>query len=533
MGNTRAVALKLLRLDRLPPETRASASQQFSAAGRAARAATVGGMAQVVDVGLDPAGPYVASELVPGIDLAGLVHFALKRSEGTKALDPALARALVYQVARILTSAHESSPVLPHLGLSPSNIRVTPTGGVVVTDFGLAAPLRGLGKPRMERFLFVAPEIVTADPASDLGESRMAADLYSLGALLYYLLAGRPPVEADSLAALVERAWETPPALPDIPEDLERAMRALLAADPKRRLASAREAAELLAGDTASPQERREIIVNALRALEINWRSRKATKGGGNLSGGERPRRSGSRLAESGDAIGTSWGKPVAILLTVVLATAGGLALWHSKKRAVTTPTAGPSEKAGPIAYNTEEIPPGMEAWAFPHLDGGQPKDRTYVPAPKRKLPRVPGHLDLDTTPTGADVWVDGVLRGSTPVDLRLGPGGHRVVLVKEGYRLLKDVYDTTDGEWIRAQLRPVVVMPASGALLNVTCRSEGRYPIYVDDEQTGRLCPTTMLPVNPGLRKISVYVPARRGFVSTDVTVPAGSKPLPVRIKD
>jgi hypothetical protein len=288
----------------------------------------------------------------------------------------------------------------------------------------------------------------------------------------------------------------------------------------------------MLAGDTASPQERREIIVNALRALEINWRSRKGAKGESEPSGGERPRRSGPRSAESNDAVGASWGKPVAILLTVVLATAGGLALWHSKKRAA-SPTAGPAEEPQPIAYNTEEIPPGMAAWIPPHLDGGQPKDRTYVPAPKRKLPRVPGYLDLDTTPSGADVWVDGMMRGTTPVDLKLGPGGHRVVLVKEGHRLLKDVYDTTDGEWIRAQLRPVVVMPASGALLNITCKSEGRYPIYVDDEQTGRLCPTTMLPVNPGLRKISVYVPARRGFVDTDVSVPAGPKPLPVRIND
>jgi serine/threonine-protein kinase len=532
------VAVKLLRLDRLPIEARGEAAERFLAAGRRALAATVGGMAKVVEVGEDRAGPFVATELLPGIDLAGLVHFARKRSQGAHTLDPPLAAALGAQVARILTSAHEAG--LPHLGLSPSNVRITPAAAVVVTDFGLAAALRGQADTRISRCLFLPPELLTADGAATSATTGESADLYSLGAVLYFLLAGRPPVEAESLAELLERAWEPPPALPAVPPELDHAIRALLAPEPAQRPASARAAADLLAGDMASAQGRHQHIADALRALGIDWRGKKAGKGASASPHPALPRAEpgagGLPFRYAARRAPRRWGLALGIAAGLAAATLGGVLLLRMPRK-TSGPTATPGASATPetpTPLRMHELPPGVTPELRPAaIDGGLPTDRTYVPAPERKLPRVPGHLDIDTVPSGAEIWVDGVRRGNTPADLLLGEGGHRVVLLKEGFRMHKDVYDTTRGEWIRRELVPVPAWPEGGATVNVTCRSGNRLPVFVDDEETGRLCPVVMLPVLPGQRKIAVFVPERRAFAATEVNVPPGKKPLPVTVPD
>jgi serine/threonine protein kinase len=133
-----------------------------------------------------------------------------------------------------------------------------------------------VGEQPIARWYFLAPELLGVDASAGFDGSAQAADLYSLGALLYFLLAGRPPVEADSPAQLLERSQEPLPALPSVPDELNRAIRALTAADPRKRPASAREAAEMLSGGIASPQERHQQMATALRALGISSRPKKA-----------------------------------------------------------------------------------------------------------------------------------------------------------------------------------------------------------------------------------------------------------------
>jgi len=194
-------------------------------------------------------------------------------------------------------------------------------------------------------------------------------------------------------------------------------------------------------------------------------------------------------------------------------------------------PPANPEEQ-GRAPLNTQEIPPSALDEGS-SLDAGVPRDRAYQAIPKRTLPRVPNRLNLDTVPSGTDVWVDGVLRGKTPVDLVIGPGGHRVVVLKDGFRMKKDVYDTTGGEWVRLNLQAATYPRSGQTYLNVSCWGEHHYPVFVDDEETGRLCPATMVPVGPGRRKIAVYVPNRRGFAATEVDVSVSPKPLPVTVRD
>ncbi|MBN2574744.1 MAG: PEGA domain-containing protein [Deltaproteobacteria bacterium] len=536
-ASVRSVALKLLRLDWLPEEAREAAAVKFLAAGHRALAATVGGMGRIVEVSDDPAQPFVATELVPGVDMQGLVQLARRRDETAVGLAAPLVEALCGQVARILTSAHEANPPLPHLGLRPSSVRVTPAAGVVVVDFGVAASLRGLGEQRISSWYFLPPELLVAEEPSAGAHAGQTADLYSLGALLFFLLSGRPPLEASTLAQLVEQAWEPLPALPSMPEHLTGAMRRLMAPDPGKRPASAREAAELLTSGTLSAQERRDIIAGAVRALGITARPKKTT-GPAAAPAAVPPPPFAKPAPAKRSARRSQWRWRLSLAgVTLVGLAAGFGGLWAYRAR---VPVDFVEKESAPGArvesaqpLNTMEIPPTSELGARTNLDADVPSDRVYVPAPKRKLPRVPGHLDIDTVPTGADVWVDGVLRGTTPVDLTLGPGGHRVVLLKEGFRMHKDVYDTTDGEWIRPHLRAVVEPPSSGAFVNVYCRGTSRLPIFVDEEDTGHLCPVKMLPVLPGQRKIAVFVPARRDFVSNEVLVRSGPKPQSVTLQD
>lgn len=542
VGGTRSVAFKLLCLDRLPAEMRASAAARFLAAGRRAAGATVGGMAAIVEVSEDPAVPFVASELVPGIDLAYLVKLARKRKPEAPGLEPSLAGALTAQVARILTSAHESSPPLHHLGLGPSNVRVTPTAGVMVVDFGLGASLRGLSERGIEGWYFLPPELLTVDAATGFDGSGEAADLYSLGSLLCFLLTGQAPIQAGSLTQLVERSWEPLPAIPGAPDKLNRAIRLLAHPEPRKRTASAREAAEMLSGDVASPQERHMHIAAALRGLGISERPKKPAAA---------PKAEPAAPSPSPPALAVrhtpksavrrparSWQRWRVVvfaagLIAVVAGAWEGVSLVrkHARQRAARLGDVPIVGALTPPPILEVEIPGGE--LAQPSVDSGPPTDRVYVPSPRRKLPRVPSHLDLDTIPSQADVWVDGVLRGKSPVDLDLGPGGHRVVLVKQGYRFHKDVYDTTHGEYIRLQLRPIGLQPPGGAFLNLKCNGSNHYPILVDDDETGYLCPTAMLPVLPGRRKVGVFVPMRRAAVSTEVDVPKGPKPFPVTLQD
>ena len=175
----------------------------------------------VLDVGADEDVQYIASEYVDGETLRQRMQQPM---EITEVLDVAIG------VAGALVAAHEAWIV--HRDIKPENIMLRRDRGVKILDFGVAT-LAGVGdgtdplrRSRIGTLYYLSPEQVRGEPIIDT-----RSDIYSLGVVLYELLAGRPPFDGpsmmDILAQIVEKEPDPLPAT--VPLGLhgivERAMR--------------------------------------------------------------------------------------------------------------------------------------------------------------------------------------------------------------------------------------------------------------------------------------------------------------------
>jgi hypothetical protein len=174
----------------------------------------------------------------------------------------------------------------------------------------------------------------------------------------------------------------------------------------------------------------------------------------------------------------------------------------------VETPSAPQTKRPAPTATADDTSPAGQSA---------------------QVLALVAGHLVVETVPPGAMVWVDGVLKGKTFADVMVGEGSHRVVLIAPGYRMLRDVVDTSHGTIIRRTLAEVTAPSRGNGFVDVSCRTAERYPVLLDDEETGKLCPVRMLPTTAGKHTVGIFVPMERRVLAVEAVVEPGAKPADV----
>jgi serine/threonine-protein kinase len=177
---------------------------------------------------------WYTMELVPGQSLAQLVQ-----KEGPLPLDRVIR--VLAEALSALEYAHALG--LVHRDLKPENMLLEPDGRLRITDFGLALALRGDARfggatSRSGTPQFAAPEQLLGERVDH------RADLYSLTAVAYYLLLGRPPFAGGTPeAVLAQQTTESLPALraqrADVSDDLEQTLARALASDPARRYPSA------------------------------------------------------------------------------------------------------------------------------------------------------------------------------------------------------------------------------------------------------------------------------------------------------
>lgn len=241
----RPCVVKLIRSERAgDPNTQARFEREVKAMATLTHWNTVA----VFDYGRTADGVfYYVMEYLPGLSLQEMVT----------SYGPMPAARVVFLLRQVCAALNEAHAIgLIHRDIKPSNIIVCPWGGlhdvVKLLDFGLVFQQelsRGDGKLTRDGFIVGTPDFMSPEQAQDAEQVDARSDLYSLGAVAWYLLTGKPVFERkNALQAVVAHAHEPPPALPPgVPRAVAAIVVKCLEKRPSQRYASAKELGDALA----------------------------------------------------------------------------------------------------------------------------------------------------------------------------------------------------------------------------------------------------------------------------------------------
>lgn len=199
--------------------------QRFEKEVRAAAALDHAGIVTIYEVGHVDGIYFYTMRLLTGGDLRQRIRQGIEESEAIE---------LIYTVADAFQHAHEQGFV--HRDVKPENIMFDDRGRPVLTDFGIAKAMAASTKLTATGVMIGTPRYISPEQARGQGGVDQRADIYSLGVILFEMLAGRRPYEGDEALAIILQHLTAPiPRLPEAFSRYQALIDSLLAKDPAQR----------------------------------------------------------------------------------------------------------------------------------------------------------------------------------------------------------------------------------------------------------------------------------------------------------
>jgi tetratricopeptide (TPR) repeat protein len=228
----RDVAFALIKTEKLDDATRSRVSREARAMGRLGDHPNI---ITIHDMGDQEGQPYIVIPVMPGGDVEGVIE---KAPEHRLPIEQAVG--IAKAVCRGLEFAHSKGII--HRDIKPGNVWLSADGTVKIGDFGLAL---AVDLSRLTQSGMMVGTVTYMPPEQAMGgKVTNKADLYSLGAMLYEMVTGRPPFVGDDSIAIIGQHINTPPVSPtwhraDLPPALQMLILQLLEKDPEKRPESA------------------------------------------------------------------------------------------------------------------------------------------------------------------------------------------------------------------------------------------------------------------------------------------------------
>lgn len=226
----RTVAVKILR-----PQYASDQDfvERFRREARAAASLSHPNVVNIYDVGQENNLDYIVMEYIPGDNLKDIIRHQSPLSVN-RALD------ITRQIAEALNHAHQRNII--HRDIKPHNILVTPDGQVKVTDFGIARAISA--STFTQTGIIVGSVQYSAPEQAKGGAVGPQSDIYSLGCVLYEMLAGRVPFKGDTTIAIAMQHLQNDSIpvrqiRPEIPAAVESIVIKAMAKDPQERYPTA------------------------------------------------------------------------------------------------------------------------------------------------------------------------------------------------------------------------------------------------------------------------------------------------------
>jgi len=432
----------------------------------------------ILDVGEEGGEVYIAMELLEGKPLSKMIG-SLDRKEVIS---------IGMQMADALDFAHKKGVV--HRDIKPANIMVASDGQIKITDFGIAKGVGGGEDLLQTQTGVIKGTPVYMSPEQARGDSKHVdgrSDLFSLGVMLYEMSTGKRPFggEGKDFMAVFGEILDKTPVEPckvkeTVDRDLSSVIMKALQKDPAKRFQSGAEFYQALKGcelteTTALPRKKSKpaVMIGAVCALVLallggglflfstgqEKTTAKTTQGAGpkhvdppvqkrHSSAPPKPEtnkgeiNTGSNTGSTGIIVPPPPPPPPSEYANLnVVSNPSGAKVYVNGSRKGVTPLR--------VLLRLGKYRVRLAKSGYKNVDTSVTLDKTTPPLsvtlPEQEPPTKKGtpteqstvyaFLKVASNPSGAQVYVDGSLKGMTPLKVRLGLGKYRVRLAKSGYK--------------------------------------------------------------------------------------------------